>query len=743
MESNARSPEPHKPTSIDKRHARLKPILQSAQGECGLACLAMIARTFTLPVTLAQLRDRFRPSPRGLSLTRLISIGEKIGLNCRAIRLEPDELRALRCPAVLHWDMTHFVVLERITRAKAVICDPNIGRVELSMREVGDRFTGIAVEVSHVDPVKWNVTRTERIKLTDVIQFPTGSAQVIALLLGLSGTLELLSLCAPVITQWVIDEIATNGTRELVFTACLGMLVLQLFQHAMTYTRTLVGTRYGVDLALIRKSSLCQRLLRLPIDFFDSRTCGDIDSKFASADAIQKAFLSSLGTFLIDGTIALIAGLVLFTYNPLIATIAFISLAIVTLARALCYPVAMRLGASQMEHAARSSTHFFESIRGIRAIRISGRERERAREWHNLLTPQYVSLYKSMRLSSLGTQAFAIISAVEGIAALFVGSIEVIEQGLTIGALVAITTYRTTFSSRSHAVVDKLFEISMLRVHIDRLSDIISTPADESCDIDTDTYKCMQFSGIHLDDVTFRYAHGEMTLLSRARLTIDAGESVAIVGPSGSGKSTLVKLLLGILEPVRGEINVGGVRSADLRGAVRAGLIAAVMQDDSLFAGSIEENIRAFDAEPESSRVVECAILAGIHDEIQEMPMSYQTLVGDMGSSLSGGQRQRVVLARALYRRPKLLILDEATSHLDLPKEQEIDESIRRLGITRIVIAHRPETIASADRVIELRDGELIEVRTCRSSDKVDRIDPHFPQDGLPDFADDARHGFL
>jgi ATP-binding cassette subfamily B protein RaxB len=271
--------------------------------------------------------------------------------------------------------------------------------------------------------------------------------------------------------------------------------------------------------------------------------------------------------------------------------------------------------------------------------------------------------------------------------------------------LIAFIAYADQFISRAAGLIDKWVDFRMLRLHAERVADIALTAPEASAD--------QPWSGpipaasIELDNVSFRYADDEPWILRHCSLRVEAGESIAIVGPSGCGKSTLAKLVLGLLQPVEGEVRFGGIPIGKLGLDTYRQWVSAVMQDDQLFAGSVADNISFFDPEVSMERVVVAAHMAAIHDDIMAMPMGYESLVGDMGSSLSGGQKQRVILARALYRRPLLLMLDEATSHLDARREQMVNAAISHIAVTRIVVAHRPETIASAKHVIALQQGQL------------------------------------
>jgi ATP-binding cassette subfamily B protein RaxB len=279
---------------------------------------------------------------------------------------------------------------------------------------------------------------------------------------------------------------------------------------------------------------------------------------------------------------------------------------------------------------------------------------------------------------------------------------------MTTGTLVLCVAYAEQFAARARDLIDKLVELRLLRVHTQRIADIALTEPER--DVASTWAGAAPEPRIEVDAVAFRYAEGEPWVLKDCSLAIAAGESVAISGPSGCGKTTLAKLILGLLQPTEGRITIGGI---DIRkfglGAYRA-QFGAVMQEDELFSGSIADNISFFDPNADMDAIRTAAAMASIADDVMAMPMGYETLVGDMGSSLSGGQKQRVLLARALYRRPRILLLDEATSHLDVSRERRINGEVARLAITRIIIAHRPETIASADRVIHLIDGSARQV---------------------------------
>lgn len=321
---------------------------------------------------------------------------------------------------------------------------------------------------------------------------------------------------------------------------------------------------------------------------------------------------------------------------------------------------------------------------------------------------------KTQKMMVLFRAANTALFAGQGLAVLYCGALQVMQSTLTVGMLLAFASYSSTFIARVFGLVDAFINVKVLSLHCERLADIVLEQREVQVHAESDLSRLEPT--IVLKNIKFRYAEGEPYILNGIDLTIPAGQSLALVGPSGCGKTTLCKIILGLLEPTEGEILFSGIAVKRLGINDYRKLVGTVMQDDVLLAGSIADNINFFDAHKDDGRMQACARQAAIHDEIAAMPMAYQTLVGDMGSSLSGGQKQRVLLARALYKQPRILVLDEATSHLDLDNERKVSKALQELKLTRIMIAHRPETIHSADRVIALCGGQVMERAHERSA---------------------------
>ncbi|MBD8533427.1 MULTISPECIES: peptidase domain-containing ABC transporter [unclassified Massilia] len=686
---------------------QLPAILQTEAAECGLACLCMVASYFGHRLDLASLRTRFSVSLKGATLKGVISMAHGLALQTRPLKLDMANLPQLKLPCILHWDMNHFVVLKAVSSAYAVIHDPAIGVRRLPLAEFSKHFTGVALELRPTN---------EFVKKDEIQNFPLLSlmgrvsglrrGMIQLLLLGL--TLQLCALVAPFYMQWVIDEALLAADRDLLTVLGGGFLLLVVLQTAIGAVRGWITTTLATDLNFQWFGNAFTHLMKLPLPYFEKRHTGDIVSRFTSIETIQRNLTTQFVEGIIDGVLVLGTLVMMFTYSPKLTGIACIAVVLYVLLRLAIFNVLREATSEQIIHAAKQQTHFLESVRGIQSIRLFGRSEERRASWMNALVEQFNADLRIAKLGLTYQSANTFLFSSERVLVIWLAAFLVMENTLSVGMLFAFISYKDQFSSRMTSLVDKLFELKMLRLHGNRLADILMTepePSREEVEIDIGTIK----PSVEFRDVSFRYGDGEPLILKNLNLAIPAGECIAVTGPSGCGKTTLMKLLLGLLEPSEGEILVNGVKLAQLGTANFRNLVGAVMQEDCLFAGSIADNISFFSPTVDMERIQGSAQLAAIHMEIAGMPMGYNTLVGDIGIGLSGGQKQRLLLARALYKQPKILVLDEATSHLDVWNEQAVNAAIKTLNLTRVLVAHRPETIAMAERVVVLQQGTIVQ----------------------------------
>jgi ATP-binding cassette subfamily B protein RaxB len=424
---------------------------------------------------------------------------------------------------------------------------------------------------------------------------------------------------------------------------------------------------------------------------------------------IQSTLTTSFVEAIIDGLMAVITLGMMLLYSWKLALVTLIAVGLYLGLRGLAYRPLRDGTEQQLVKAAKQQTHLLESIRGIQSLKVAGCEPSRQSTY---LTLMHDAVNQDVKLAQLGlgfTSASQLIFGIERVTVIWLGAVLALQNVFSVGMLVAYLAYKDQFAQRVSGLIDKWVEFRMLRLHGERLADIVLAEPERS--EGTGAVAGSELMGARLDvqGLGFRYAEGEPWVLQDCSFTVEDGESVAIVGASGCGKTTLVKLLLGLLPPTRGSIMLDGWEIDRLGHRHYRQMVGAVMQDDQLFAGSIAENIAFGDDGYDQQCVEEAARLASVHDEILAMPMGYHSLIGDMGTTLSGGQKQRVILARALYRQPRILFLDEATSHLDVERERLVNDAVRHLKLTRIIIAHRPETIASADRVLVMDGGRIVQ----------------------------------
>lgn len=693
-------------------------ILQTEAAECGLTCLAMVASHHGHRIDLPAMRRRFSVSLKGATLKHLMAMAQALHLQARPLKLDLPDLGKLQLPCVLHWNMNHFVVLTRVRGDRVTIHDPAVGRRELSMAQVSSSFTGVALELTPGTDFQPAEER-QRVPLRALIGRVIGLRRSLAQLLVLGIALQVCALAAPFYMQWVVDEALVANDIDLITVLGLGFLLLVVMQTAIGAVRSWVTTIMATNLNFQWFGNAFTHLMKLPLRYFEQRHLGDIVSRFGSIQTLQQALTTQVVEALIDALLVVGALIIMLLYSPSLTAVALVAVVLYAGLRLVLFRALREATAEQIIHAAKQQTHFLESARGIQSVRLFGRADERRAGWMNILADQFNAELRIARLSVSYQTAHGLLFGVERVIVVWLAALAVTSSAFSVGMLFAFIAYKDQFTGRLSALIDRLFEFRMLRLHGERVADIVMTPVEEEL-VSHEMDLSRLLPTLEVRNLSFRYADGEPWVLQDVSFKIPAGQCVAIAGPSGCGKTTLVKLMLGLLEPTQGEVLVGGERLSHIGRANYRQIVGSVMQDDHLFAGSIADNISFFDPHADSERIMQVAKLAAIHDEIAAMPMAYNTLIGDIGTGLSGGQRQRILLARALYRQPSILVLDEATSHLDIWNEQAISASVRAMQMTRVVVAHRPETIASAERVIVLEQGRLVrDLSNCAPPDSA------------------------
>lgn len=681
-------------------------IYQSEAAECGLAVMAIVAEYHGHKIDLQTLRSQYSVSLTGANLRQLMVLGEQLGLAGRALKLELRDMPKLALPCVLHWDMNHFVVLTKVSRNSITILDPARGKRKVSMEEADKSFTGVALELTPTNEFKKQDNRT-RLKLSSFWTRVRGLIPSLTKLFLLSLLLQVFMLAAPYYTQTVVDQVIVSYDQPLLVILALGFGVLMIMRVITNALRGWVVLHLGALMNVQMGVNLFRHLVHLPLSFFERRHMGDIVSRFGSLNQVRELFTNNLIESLIDGLMAIVVLVVMFLYSSTLAFVVIGVTLLYALSRALMYRPLQTRNESAIIAQAKEQSNFMETVRGMQSITLFGHQTQRLNLWQNRYADTVNETYRLGQWQVSYQTINQFLFGIENIIVVYLAAVSVMEGELTVGMLFAFMAYKTQFTDRMAGLIDRLVEVKMVSLHLDRLADIALAEKEE---LGVMAYHRKLEGSLKLDNLSFRYAMNDPLLFDGLNLTFNKGESVAIIGPSGNGKTTLMKIMLGLLQPTSGKVEVDGVDINHIGLRNYRQQVAAVMQDDQLMSGSIAENISFFDTELDMERVVSCAEMAGIHHDIASMQMGFNSLIGDMGNTLSGGQKQRVLLARALYRRPKILFMDEATSHLDVQLEQHVNDAIRQLNITRIIIAHRPETIHNADRIVLLKQGQLTEV---------------------------------
>jgi ATP-binding cassette subfamily B protein RaxB len=675
-------------------------ILQTEAAECGLASLAMVCHYYGARIDLFNLRQQFGLSSRGATMSMLIDAASSLKMKSRALSLDLEELNALKTPCILHWDMNHFVVLIAVRRGRVVIHDPAFGRRVLGIAEVSKHFTGMALELwpdSEFTPVTKRSKLSFRLLLSNI----GGLKGALVKIFALSVVIESINLLMPVGTQLIMDHVILASDHNLLSLICIGLLFFILFRTAISMLRSWTSIVMDAVIDIQWVAGVFDHLIKLPLSYFEKRKLGDIHSRFGSLEIIRTTFTTSIVNSIIDTIMTVGVFIMMLFYGGWLVWVVLGFTTLYIILRLSTYNYYRQLSEEQLVKGAKTDSHFMETLYSISTIKSLDLAGSRSQFWMNLNADTVNADIKLTKMNMLFGGISSLIATLDQVVILWLGASLVIENQMTLGMFVAFNAYRGQFSERASSLIDMLLALRMLSLHNERVSDIVLSDKEKQMPSQT-VFHAGKALSFDVHQLSYQYDDISKPLIRDMSFHIHSGESVAIIGPSGIGKTTLMKLMCGLLVPTSGTLRVDGVDIHAIGINNYRKCIACVLQDDKLLAGSIAENIAGFTSSADKQWIEECAQHANIHEEIIAMPMGYETLIGELGGSLSGGQKQRLLIARALYRRPSILFMDEATSHLDLDNEACINAAISALHITRIIIAHRPSTIASAGRVIRL-----------------------------------------
>ena len=678
---------------------KLPMILQDERAECGHACVAMISNYFGHKLDLYSIRSVSHTSSRGVTLLDMNQLLERLGFVTRPLKVPLTELQLIKCPAILHWNMNHFVVLKQVKKKKIVIHDPAVGVRQCSLDELSQSFTGIVLEVEKSTDFK-EIKSENKLTLLGLIKTMHGVNKYIVLLLLLSLSIEILSLLNPLFLQYVIDDVIGFSEQSNLYVIASGFLILILIQGFTEYIRGNMVIFFTNNLTEQFSSNVVKHILKLPLSFFEKRHKGDLQSKFQAIDQIQKKISTDFVNTVLDGLMIVINVVVMMVYSLLLMVMVVAALCISLGIRYVSYQHLRKQTESSIHQHAKAATVFLETLQGIVPIKSFLKETVRFNTWRHCYINSLNADITVSKMNVFYQVANQMLFHIEHILVVSIGALLVLSNQFSVGMLLAFLSYRLLLLNKATSFIQNIVDYKLISIQLSRLSDILFQQQEV---IGTGRGKISKIKGaLSLRDISFRYHDRDRFILNKVTLNINAGEKIAIIGPSGCGKSTLLKVMMALLEKTEGEIYIDNMPIKDFGVKNYRDLTASVMQEDTLLTGSIMDNIAFFDEQVDIDRIYRVATLACIHDVIVKFPMGYETLVGDMGSTLSGGQKQRILLARALYKQPKILFLDEATSHLDGDNEKNINDALKSLDITQIIVAHREETIRMADRIFSL-----------------------------------------
>lgn len=689
--------------------ARRVPVkLQDSLSECGAACLAMILGHFGVRATVRDVDSFLFTGRDGASAKALVDVAErKYGLHSTSYSADVKDLETLQLPAILHWDFGHFVVLEKVRGDIFYIIDPRSGRRRVHTDDVSLHFTGIVLCFS-VDQ-EWRVpnSRNETTLGYLISQIPAGRHLFFPFLL-VSLLVLALGLLPALFTRYLIDAANVGDIASSFGTVLWAILVFILCNSVSYYARgaILIQLKTRMDISLV--ASFVKRMFGLPFRYFQNRGAGDLLTRTSSTTAIRDVLSVHILTLLLDLISGILYVLLLIFIFPIFGFVALGVMFFQCAFAILFTPLIKAQSELKVNALSASQGSLAESISGIASIKASGGEEYAYHRWEENFSRQMWASIREERLQNLMASMFEVSRIGVPLILVLVGVYSVLGGDVTLGTMVAANGLVGMAMAPINSISHVYQSLQTIGVHVSRIQDVRSEPIEQS---GNSAKRIPQMDvDISLDGVGFNYQRSGPPVLDDITLRIPVGSSVAIVGSTGSGKSTLGHLIIGLHLPTSGELWFDGVGISEIDVPEFRKQFGAVLQDCSVYSGSIFENIALNSPDATIAEVSAAAEAACLGPDLRSMPLGYETPLGEGGSGISGGQKQRLALARALIAQPKLILLDEATSHLDVATEKQIQENLKNLGCTRIIIAHRLSTVEDADQIVFLDRGRVLEI---------------------------------
>jgi ATP-binding cassette, subfamily B, bacterial CvaB/MchF/RaxB len=686
--------------------------LQMESAECGLACLAMVAGHYGAKQGLEELRAKFDVSVRGTSLQDLANMADQISLNARCVELTVDEIGQLRLPAVLHWEGNHWVVVKKTSAKGLQLNDPALGERWVGWAEARSKFSGFAADF--VPRARLERTPPQpRLQFATLLRSFPGLGGAAAQLMAVSIVLEVIALLTPYYTQIVMDHVLVTGDKDLLTIVALATGFLLVFQTVFTAIRGWAGVVLSQNVGYQLYAHVIRHMFRLPVTFFVRRQVGDLVSRFDSLGQLAHSLTRTSIEITLDALISIGTVAMMFLYSPTLAWIALGTFTLMLVVKVMVFSSSQRVVAERTFLDAKRQSHLIESVRGIHAVKMAQGEVLRSQQWTTQTRRVLDKDAATERINLASTLVQTVTAGAAHIVVIYYAAQMILANQMSVGMLFAFMAYQANFAGRASAFADRIMWLRTMKVHFGRVGDIVFAPMEPLAELHNKVAQ-PKASSLTATDLSYRYSNSDPMVFSAVSVNVNAGETVALVGPSGCGKTTLLCVMGGIFLPSGGTLAYDNERVTQANATSLRKRVAFVFQNDELFEGSIEDNIAFFEPQPDRERIKQCAELAAIAADIEIYPQGYKTRLAEQGAGLSGGQRQRMLIARALYRQPSLLVLDEATSHLDVATEKLVLHNLKTLGITIIMSAHRPDAIAMADKIysVELKTWVQLQMPT-------------------------------
>ncbi len=693
------------------RWGRYPWVPQHDASDCGAAALAMIAHYYGAKLYVGQLREKVRVDREGSTMLNLAIGAEHVGFQTQAVRTDLTNLASMTLPGIALWQGYHYVVIFEANAKRVVIGDPAIGILKMKPEELEKNWSGQLLLLSPTTQLKEQ--EHARTGIAHFLPFLSPVKKLLIEILLASLLLELLRLASPIFTQLIVDKVLVHQNVSMLNLLLFGMLILGAFQIGARVVRQYLLQHVGQRLGLAMTADLFRQLLRLPMRFFHSRKLGDFLTRFEDSERIKEMLTGRVITTLLDVLMIVTSLSLMLYYNVKLTLVALAAFPFYIGLTLLFTPWLKRNNRLLFEKKAAAESALVESLREISSIKDANAEIASRWKFENHVVRESQVDYRGRRLSMWLDGFFRSVNILSSTFLLWFGAHLVIQNELTVGQLMAFNALVAMMAVPVLGLVQLWFELQNISVALERLADVYDAEPEQDCA--RAAIPLSQVKGrIQFENVSFRYNSEDRNILRNITLTIEPGETIALVGRSGAGKTTLAMLLQRFYLPTEGRISLDGTDLASVDLTSLRGQLGVVAQETSIFNGTIRENIALSNPDLPLEHIIDVAQQADVHEMVMGFPLAYDTVIGELGVRLSGGQRQRLAIARALLKNPKILILDEATSALDYESERAVQQNLQKImkGRTTLIIAHRLSTVQNADRIIVLDAGRIVEEGT-------------------------------